>query len=134
MGDHMADAGGAANRAALERMFKAFDSGDWDAALGDFAEDFVQEWPQSGERLTSKAACLAVYRGYPGGPPSISVTRTSGEGDHWTVESEMHYGPALVRAVGIFEFRDGKIIRETDYFSDPFEAPAWRAQWVTVDG
>jgi ketosteroid isomerase-like protein len=125
-------AGGDANRATLERLFKAFESGDWEAVVADFSDDFVQAWPQSGERLTSKAACLAVYRGYPGGPPSIRLSRVSGDGDHWTVESEMHYGPALVRAVGIFEFRDGKIVRETDYFSDPFDPPAWRSQWVTV--
>jgi len=134
MSHHEAMASGSANRAALERMFKAFEAGDWDAALADFAEDFVQEWPQSGERLTSKAACLAVYRGYPGGSPTISPTRISGDGDHWTVESEMHYGPALVHAVSIFEFRNGRIVRETDYFGDPFEPPAWRSQWVTVGG
>jgi hypothetical protein len=28
------------------------------------------------------------------------------------------------------EFRDGKIGRETRYYAEPFEAPAWRAQWV----
>ena len=24
----------------------------------------------------------------------------------------------------------GKILKETDYLSQPFEAPAWRAHWV----
>jgi hypothetical protein len=28
------------------------------------------------------------------------------------------------------EFRDGKVSRETQYFADPFDAPAWRTQWV----
>jgi len=28
------------------------------------------------------------------------------------------------------EFRDGKVARETQYFADPFEPPAWRTQWV----
>jgi len=28
------------------------------------------------------------------------------------------------------EFRDGKVVHETQYFADPFEAPAWRSQWV----
>ena len=28
------------------------------------------------------------------------------------------------------EFRNGKVVRETQYFADPFEAPAWRSQWV----
>jgi hypothetical protein len=34
--------------------------------------------------------------------------------------------------VSIMEFRDGKVVHETQYFADPFEAPAWRSQWVQV--
>ena len=32
--------------------------------------------------------------------------------------------------MSILEIRDGKVARETDYFSQPFPAPQWRAQWV----
>jgi hypothetical protein len=32
--------------------------------------------------------------------------------------------------VSIMEFADDKVTRETQYFADPFPAPAWRAQWV----
>ena len=32
--------------------------------------------------------------------------------------------------VSIMEFRGDKVMHETQYFADPFEAPAWRAQWV----
>jgi hypothetical protein len=28
------------------------------------------------------------------------------------------------------ELRNGKVVHETQYFADPFEAPAWRRQWV----
>jgi hypothetical protein len=34
--------------------------------------------------------------------------------------------------VGIMEFRDGKVIRERIYFGEPWEPPAWRAQWVEL--
>ena len=30
----------------------------------------------------------------------------------------------------IFELRDGRIAKETAYWSLPFEAPEWREQWV----
>ncbi len=30
----------------------------------------------------------------------------------------------------IYELKDGKIWRDTRYYSQPFEAPEWRAQWV----
>src|SRR5262249_44657010 len=33
-------------------------------------------------------------------------------------------------AVSIMEFKGDKVARETQYFADPFVAPAWRAQWV----
>jgi hypothetical protein len=32
--------------------------------------------------------------------------------------------------VNVIELRDGKVVRETDYFAQPFQAPQWRAQWV----
>jgi hypothetical protein len=28
------------------------------------------------------------------------------------------------------EFRNGKFVHESQYFAGPFEAPAWRKQWV----
>jgi hypothetical protein len=26
--------------------------------------------------------------------------------------------------------KDGKMLRDTRYYAEPFEAPKWRAQWV----
>jgi hypothetical protein len=41
------------------------------------------------------------------------------------------YGDGPVgHGVVIFEFRDGKIWKETRYYAEKFEAPAWRDQWV----
>jgi hypothetical protein len=34
--------------------------------------------------------------------------------------------------VGIMEFRGDKVVRERIYFGDPWEPPAWRAQWVEL--
>jgi hypothetical protein len=28
------------------------------------------------------------------------------------------------------EFRDGKVVHETQYFADPFDAPSWRSRLV----
>ena len=39
-------------------------------------------------------------------------------------------GGRLVYTVSIMEFRKGKVLHETRYFADPFEAPALRRQWV----
>jgi len=39
-------------------------------------------------------------------------------------------GSAIYHVICIFEFRDDKIIRETRYYTEPFEAPEWRAHLV----
>jgi hypothetical protein len=32
--------------------------------------------------------------------------------------------------VGVASRRDGKLMKITEYFANPFEAPAWRADYV----
>ena len=54
-----------------------------------------------------------------------------GSGDLWVTEVIVTYdGAKPTHAVNIMEFRDGKVARETIYFGEPWEPPAWRAQWV----
>ena len=56
-------------------------AGDEAAYAAMVHEDFMQDWPQSGERVRGKAACLNIARNYPGGPPQVIMKRISGEGD-----------------------------------------------------
>ena len=118
------------NRATVERAFMAQFAGDIDGATADLADDAVVEWPQSGERIVGKQACTLVYKNYPGGPPGYVLRRISGSGDVFVVEATGQYGADTVYTTSIVEFRDGKIAKQTDYFASPFEAPAWRSQWV----
>lgn len=96
-------------------------------------DDFVEEWPQSGERL-SKAASLRMAETYPamsGTTPTFKYHRMLGGGDVFTIEGTIDYGDGIpVRYVGVGELRDGKVARMTEYFANPFEAPAWRADFV----
>jgi ketosteroid isomerase-like protein len=91
--------------------------------------DFVMEMPQSGERIIGRENMRSMQEMYPG-PPSIELRRVVGSGDVWVVEARSDYDGRIYRAVMIVEFRDGKIVRETRYYADPFEAPEWRAQLV----
>jgi hypothetical protein len=96
-------------------------------------EDFIQHWPQSGERL-SKAGSLRlaeVFDEQTGAEPKFTYKRMIGGGDVFVVEGTMDYGDGVpVSYVGIGEIRDGKVARMTEYFANPFEAPAWRAEYV----
>ncbi|HEV3235747.1 MAG TPA: hypothetical protein VGZ25_02090 [Gemmataceae bacterium] len=58
------------------------------------------------------------------------IRRIVGINDLWVTEYVINYGTTVVQTVSIMEFQNGKVIHETQYFAEPFEAPAWRSQWV----
>jgi hypothetical protein len=119
--------------AKFEEVLKAGDFGRLAELVQEYAaDDFVEEWPQSGERLTKAAAMkMADYPKMSGTTPKFTYRRMLGGGDIFVVEGTIDYGDGVpVSYVGIGELRDGKIVRETEYFANPFEAPAWRADIV----
>jgi SnoaL-like domain len=96
-------------------------------------DDFVQEWPQSGERMTRKGSMRIGenYEEQSGTSPKFTYKRMLGGGDVFVVEGTIDYGDGVpVSYVGVGEVRDGKISKLTEYFANPFEAPAWRAPYV----
>lgn len=128
MADNMAMA------AAFEEVLKSGDFAKVGALVQEWAtDDFVEEWPQSGERL-SKAAMIRMGETYgqaTGTNPTFAYKRMVGGGDVFVVEGTIDYGDGVpVSYVGIGEVRDGKIAKMTEYFANPFEAPAWRADFV----
>ena len=118
----------------FESMLKSGDVAGMAKLTQEYAtDDFVQEWPQSGERLT-KAASMKISENYTektGTNPKFTYKRMLGGGDVFVVEGTIDYGDGIpVSYVGIGELRDGKIKKMTEYFANPFEAPAWRADFV----
>jgi hypothetical protein len=123
-------------RQVIDRIRAVYESdmaGLREAMVDLAADDFVQEWPQSGERLRRDAA-LKVFEGYAeatGAQPSFTFHRLLGGDDSFVIEGTIDYGSgSTARYVGIFELRNGKVARLTEYFASPFEAPAWRADLV----
>jgi hypothetical protein len=93
-------------------------------------EDYLLELPQSGERL-DRDGLRRLQETFPGGTaPRIKLLRVTGSGDVWVAESHIHYPDGTVfYGVSRVELRDAKIWRETRYYAEPFEVPAWRADW-----
>jgi ketosteroid isomerase-like protein len=118
-------------RQAAESVWRALAAGDWNAAAAYLHPDFVQEWPQSGERIVGADNALAIDRNFPGGMPSMNLRHVRAAGDLAVIEAELTYADgSTYLGVSLLEFRDGTIVKETDYFAEPFPAPQWRAQWV----
>jgi SnoaL-like protein len=113
----------------LDRYREATVARDIDRSHKIYHDDVIVEFPQSGERISSKHNIYELRAHYPA-KLSFKVLRVRGEGNLWISEIVITYDGRPVNAVSIMEFRDGKVARETYYFGDPFEPPEWRSQWV----
>lgn len=124
----------AAMQAAFEAALKSGDMGAMTRLTMEYStDDFVQQWPQSGERL-NKANSIKLFESYgeqTGTTPAFTYKRMLGGGDVFVIEGTIDYGDGIpVSYVGIGELRDGKVARMTEYFANPFPAPEWRAAYV----
>jgi ketosteroid isomerase-like protein len=120
-----------ANRHVVERLWQAFDARDFDGAGASYHEEAIVEWPLSRERIRGRANIVAVNRNYPG-EWTITIRRIVVEGDQAASEVEVLIDGRSEIALSFYDFRDGRIIRETDWWPEPtpYAAPAGRAEWV----
>ena len=118
-------------REAIDRHWAASAAGDRVAEHEIYHDDVVCEYPQSGEIIHGRHNLQALRSHHPERPSEFTVRRIVGEGNLWVSEYMINYGDKRAFTVSVMEFRDGKVFRETQYFADPFEAPAWRTQWVS---
>jgi ketosteroid isomerase-like protein len=137
------------NEEVVRAYAAAHASGDHDRLTQLRHPDWITEWPQSGERIRGDANARAIDDAFPGGRPSVnterivgsedrwvmtpvySLQRIVGSGEAWWADGHITYSNGSTWNIILFvELRDGKIHRETAYFAEPFEAPAWRAPFV----
>ena len=118
------------NRDALERRCEAFERHDIDAFIDLLDDNYVEEYPQSGERIRGKDNRRKIPENYPGGLPSLIDHTYKMSGNLAVIETTLEYEGNRMYVCEIVEFEDGKMKRARGYFGEPFEAPEWRAQWV----
>jgi hypothetical protein len=116
-------------RAALDQHWAASDANDFETEHRIYLDDAVLEYPQSGE-LTRGRSNIQGQRASQPNKKRFSIRRIIGSGELWVTEFILTYDGKPSYTVSIMEFRGDKVARETQYFADPFVAPAFRAKWV----
>jgi ketosteroid isomerase-like protein len=116
-------------RAALDQHWAASDANDFETEHLIYHEDAVLDYPQSGERTRGRRNIQGQRASQPS-RKRFTVQRIIGSGDLWVTELILTYDGKPTYTVSIMEFRGDKVVHETQYFTDPFPAPAFRAQWV----
>ncbi|RRE03070.1 nuclear transport factor 2 family protein [Mycobacteroides abscessus subsp. massiliense] len=120
-------------RGALEAHWAASDANDFDAEHRVYRDDAVLEYPQSDERIRGRANIQASREAQPN-KKRFTVRRITGEGNLWASELVATYDERPIHVVSIMEFEEGMVVRETQYFGEPFEAGSSRAQWAEPIG
>lgn len=118
------------DRLALDQHWAASASGDLETEHNIYDDSVLCEYPQSGEKIHGRRNLQALRGHHPGKPSGFSIRRIVGAGDLWLTEYVISYQGKQFSTISIMEFQDGKVVHETQYFAEPFEAPAWRSQWV----
>jgi ketosteroid isomerase-like protein len=116
-------------RAALQRHWAASDANDFATEHQIYADHAVLEYPQSGERIRGRQRIQASRMAQPN-QKRFTVRRVLGGGDLWISELVLTYDEQPVYVVSIMEFDGAKVIRETQYFGEPFEPGPSRTEWV----
>lgn len=106
----------------LKSIAAAFDRHDLAAILEHFADDAVFDSPRGPDRWGQR--------------PASAWVKVTGGGDTYTGVGRMRYPDGKVwHIIMLVRVRGGRIVRNTSYFAEPFDAPEWRQPFTErIDG
>lgn len=139
------------------RITKAMNERDYDAYEALLTEDFVGEYPQSGEVIHGQKNARAILERYPGElpkdaidmatvrvaatearwrrTPTFTVVRAEGTGNVGVYALQSRYPDGSTWwIVNLYELRGDRLARSTTYFAPMFDAPEWRRPYVELRG
>jgi limonene-1,2-epoxide hydrolase len=115
----------------VEQFWATMQTNDFRRAAELLHDDYILEWPQSGERIRGRANFVAINANYPAhGRWEFKIHRIVAEGDQVVSDVEVTDDVIVERVITFSTVCHGKILRQTEFWPDPFEALGWRAQWV----
>jgi hypothetical protein len=118
-------------RELIDGHWNASASGDLGEEHDIYADDAICDYPQSGERILGRENLQALRGHHPDKPSGFVVKRILGHSNLWVTEYIITYKQQSSFVVSIMEFRDCEVVHETQYFSEAFDASAWRS-YLTV--
>jgi ketosteroid isomerase-like protein len=140
------------NREVVERFASALSRNDPGPMRDLVAEDIVEDYPQSGERIAGRDNWIALMTAWPEhdavharvervvgnedkwvAGPSWSLMRITGTGDDYWAHGQVTYSNGETwHVVQLFTLRNGRIARIRSYFGAPFPPAEWRRPYVEV--
>jgi ketosteroid isomerase-like protein len=116
----------------VREFWRLMASNDFTSVGAVLADDFVLEWPQSGERIRGRDNFVAMNAEYPShGPWRFAINDVVSEGARAVSDVSVTDGVQQGRALSFFTLQgDGRIVRIVEFWPEPFEARVNRSHLV----
>lgn len=117
----------------VAQFWLAMNTNDFFAAAEWLHDDFVLDWPQTGERIRGRGNFVIINATYPAnGSWRFDILQMVEDGDTAVTIVDVTDGVIQARAVTFSTVRDGRIIHQLEYWPDPAPPPEWRSAWVEL--
>jgi ketosteroid isomerase-like protein len=117
----------------VQKFWSLMQTNDFKSVGQVLSDDFVLEWPQSGERIRGRENYAAMNEEYPTlGQWRFTINRIIGDDVQAVTDVSVTDGVQVARAISFFSIADGKIGKMVEYWPDPFPAEENRKHLVEV--
>jgi Ketosteroid isomerase-related protein len=117
----------------VKKYWSLMQSNDFQSVGQVLSDDFVVEWPQSGERIRGRENFAAMNEEYPAhGRWRFTINRILGDDVQAVTDVSLTDGIQVARAISFFSIADGKIQKMVEFWPDPFPAEENRKHLVEV--
>jgi ketosteroid isomerase-like protein len=108
----------------VESFWALMATNDFRAVGSLLADDFILDWPQSGERIRGRDNYAAMNEQYPTttGRWMFTINKLVGDDDEAVSDVSVSDGVQNTRAISFFTVREGKIVRMVEFWPEPFAA------------
>ncbi|MEW6402798.1 MAG: nuclear transport factor 2 family protein [Chloroflexota bacterium] len=119
------------SKQVVENFWDLMATNDFYAAALILHDRYTLEWPQSGEVIRGRDNFAAINTNYPAQDKwRFTINQIVAEGDTVVTDVSVTDGSIQGRAITFSTVRDGKILKQIEFWPEAFEAPEWRRQWV----
>jgi ketosteroid isomerase-like protein len=121
------------SKEVVKRFWSLMQSNDF-ASVGEvLSDDFVLEWPQSGERIRGRENYGRMNQEYPAhGVWKFTINRLLVDGDEAVTDVSVTDGVQQARTITFFSINGSKIYRLLEFWPDRFPAPEHRRHLVEM--
>ncbi|MCU0495240.1 MAG: nuclear transport factor 2 family protein, partial [Chloroflexaceae bacterium] len=101
-------------------FWAAMQTNDFRAAAALLSDDYLLEWPQSGERIRGRDHFAAVNEHYPStGRWQFTINRLIAAGEEVVSDVSVSDGVMNGRALTFSTVRGGQIVQQVEFWPDP---------------